>query len=59
MEGDPLLEAARLVAGGGQPDDPDYRTLWPGVEVSSVQATDDGLLVVKLPATGSPSAPTA
>ncbi|MCW2735648.1 Gmad2 immunoglobulin-like domain-containing protein [Nocardioides sp.] len=48
VTGDPLLEAARLVAGGGQPDDPDYRTLWPQVEISSVGASD-GLLVVSLP----------
>lgn len=51
VEGDPLTEAARLVAGGGQPDDPDYRTLWPAVEISSVQATD-GLLVVDIPSDG-------
>ena len=29
VQGNPLTEAARLVMGGGQPDDPDYRTLWP------------------------------
>jgi hypothetical protein len=51
VEGDPLTEAARLVAGGGQPDDPDYRTLWPGVEISSVQATD-GVLLVEIPSDG-------
>ncbi|TGN64971.1 hypothetical protein EXE59_14110 [Nocardioides eburneiflavus] len=51
VEGDPLLEAARLVAGGGQPDDPDYRTLWPGVEISSVTATD-GVLLVEIPSDG-------
>jgi hypothetical protein len=51
VEGDPLTEAARLVAGGGQPDDPDYRTLWPGVEITSVQATD-GVLLVEVPADG-------
>ncbi|HEX5919157.1 MAG TPA: Gmad2 immunoglobulin-like domain-containing protein [Nocardioides sp.] len=51
VEGDPLTEAARLVAGGGQPDDPDYRTLWPGVEISSVQATD-GVLLVEVPSDG-------
>jgi len=45
VDGDPLTEAARLVMGGGQPDDPDYRTLWPLVEVESVQATDGVLLV--------------
>lgn len=51
VEGDPLLEAARLVAGGGQPVDPDYRTLWPGVEITSVQATD-GVLLVEVPSDG-------
>jgi hypothetical protein len=51
VEGDPLTEAARLVAGGGQPVDPDYRTLWPEVEISSVQATD-GVLLVEIPADG-------
>ncbi|MBC2934181.1 Gmad2 immunoglobulin-like domain-containing protein [Nocardioides sp. zg-1228] len=51
VQGDPLTEAARLVAGGGQPADPDYRTLWPGVEISSVRATD-GVLLVEVPADG-------
>ena len=51
VEGDPLTEAARLVAGGGQPVDPDYRTLWPGVEIGSVQATD-GVLLVEIPSDG-------
>lgn len=51
VEGDPLAEAARLVAGAGQPDDPDYRTLWPGVEISSVTATD-GVLLVDIPSDG-------
>jgi hypothetical protein len=51
VEGDPLAEAARLVAGGGQPDDPDYRTLWPQVEISSVTATD-GVLLVEIPSDG-------
>ncbi|WP_416957221.1 Gmad2 immunoglobulin-like domain-containing protein [Nocardioides sp. T5] len=51
VEGDPLTEAARLVAGGGQPTDPDYRTLWPGVEIASVQATD-GVLLVEVPSDG-------
>ncbi|WP_299927462.1 Gmad2 immunoglobulin-like domain-containing protein [uncultured Nocardioides sp.] len=51
VEGDPLTEAARLVAGGGQPVDPDYRTLWPGVEIASVQATD-GVLLVEIPSDG-------
>ena len=50
VEGDPLTETARLVA-GGQPVDPDYRTLWPGVEIASVQATD-GLLLVGIPGDG-------
>jgi hypothetical protein len=48
VTGDPLTEAARLVAGGGEPDDPDYRTLWPQVEISGVTATD-GVLVVDVP----------
>lgn len=48
VEGDPLVEAAHLVAGGGQPDDPDYRTLWPQMEISSVTATD-GVLLVEIP----------
>ncbi|KRE95093.1 hypothetical protein ASG76_05235 [Nocardioides sp. Soil774] len=47
VTGDPLLEAARLVA-GGSPDDPDYRTLWPQVEISAVTATD-GVLLVEVP----------
>jgi hypothetical protein len=51
VEGDPLTEAARLVAGGGQPVDPDYRTLWPAVEITSVQATD-GVLLVEIPSDG-------
>jgi hypothetical protein len=51
VPGDPLTEAARLVMGGGQPDDPDYRTLWPQVEIDSVEATD-GLLLVTIPGDG-------
>ena len=51
VTGDPLTEAARLVAGGGEPGDPDYRTLWPQVEISGVTATD-GLLVVEIPGDG-------
>jgi hypothetical protein len=51
VSGDPLVEAARLVAGGGEPDDPDYRTLWPQVEVSGVTATD-GVLLVDIPGDG-------
>ena len=46
VSGDPLTEAAKLVD-GGTPADPDYRTLWPGVGIAGVQATD-GLLVVEL-----------
>ncbi len=55
VDGDPLLEAARLVA-GGTPDDPDYRTLWPQVEVTSVQATD-GVLLVTVPSDAFTEAP--
>lgn len=51
VEGDPLTEAARIIAGGGEPGDPDYRTLWPQVEISSVQATD-GVLLVEIPSDG-------
>lgn len=47
VEGDPLTEAARIIAGGGEPGDPDYRTLYPGGGFESVEATD-GLLVVEL-----------
>ena len=48
VSGDPLTEAARLVAGGGQPDDPDYRTLWPEMDVSA-SYSPDGVLVVDIP----------
>jgi hypothetical protein len=47
VTGDPLTEAARLVAGRGTPDDPDYRTLWPRIDLS-VSATD-GVLLVQIP----------
>lgn len=47
VDGEPLLAAAELIAGGGQADDPDYRTLWPSVAIESVQPTD-GLLLVTL-----------
>lgn len=47
VDGDPLTEAARIIAGGGEPGDPDYRTLYPGGGFESVEATD-GLLVVEL-----------
>lgn len=55
VSGDPLLSAARLVA-GGTPLDPDYRTLWPTVEIESVQPTD-GLLLVTLADDGFTSRP--
>lgn len=51
VEGDPLTEAARIVAGGGEPVDPDYRTLWPQVEIAAVSATD-GVLLVEIPSDG-------
>ena len=51
VQGNPLTEAARLVMGGGQPDDPDYRTLWPQIEVADVGATD-GVLLVQVPGDG-------
>lgn len=47
VTGDPLTEAAKLVTGGGEPDDPDYRTLFPGGRFASVRASD-GLLVVEM-----------
>jgi hypothetical protein len=47
VTGDPLTEAARLVAGGGQPDDPDYRTLWPQVDLSVTYG--DGVIGVDIP----------
>jgi hypothetical protein len=51
VTGDPLTEAARLVAGGGTPDDPDYRTLWPQMDVSAGYSPD-GILVVDIPSDG-------
>lgn len=51
VQGNPLTEAARLVMGGGQPDDPDYGTLWPAMEVADVGATD-GVLLVQIPGDG-------
>ncbi len=48
VRGNALTEAARLVTGGGSPDDPDYRTLWPLVEIADVGATD-GVLLVQVP----------
>ncbi len=39
------------MAGGGDPVDPDYRTLWPQVEIASVSATD-GVLLVEIPSDG-------
>lgn len=47
VTGDPLTEAAKLLV-AGQPDDPDYRTLWPQVEVSASRG-QDGTIVVDLP----------
>lgn len=47
LSGDPLTEAAKLLV-AGQPDDPDYRTLWPQVEVSASRG-QDGTIVVDLP----------
>jgi Immunoglobulin-like domain of bacterial spore germination len=46
-----LAEQPRLVMGAGQPDDPDYRTLWPEMEVADVGATD-GILLVQIPGDG-------
>ncbi len=56
VAGDPLTEAARLVAGAGQPVDPDYRSLWPEVEISGVSATD-GVLLVEVAGDGFTSRP--
>lgn len=55
VDGDPLLEAARLVVAGSS-DDPDYRTLWPQVDITSVQATD-GVLLVTVPSDAFTEAP--
>ncbi len=46
----PLLAAAALVT-AGDTIDPDYRTLWPLVEISDVQPTD-GVLLVKVAGDG-------
>jgi len=46
----PLLEATALLTAGDTLD-PDYRTLWPPVEISDVQATD-GVLLVQIPGDG-------
>lgn len=43
---DPLTEAA-LMVDGGQPADPDYRTLWPGGTIDRAEASD-GVIVVHL-----------
>lgn len=48
VQGDPLTEAANLVAGGGAPDDPDYRTLWPQIDLTASYGPD-GIIVVDLP----------
>lgn len=46
----PLEEAVALMLAGDTLD-PDYRTLWPGTEISSVEATD-GVLLVDVPSDG-------
>jgi hypothetical protein len=46
----PLMEATALLLAGDALD-PDYRTLWPQLEVSEVQATD-GVLLVQIPGDG-------
>lgn len=46
----PLMEATALMLAGDSLD-PDYRTLWPGVEISDVSATD-GVLLVQIPGDG-------
>lgn len=46
----PLKEATALLLAGDALD-PDYRTLWPPVEISDVQATD-GVLLVQVPGDG-------
>lgn len=46
----PLMEATALMLAGDTLD-PDYRTLWPGVEISDVSATD-GVLLVQIPGDG-------
>lgn len=46
VSGDALTEAALLVDGGSA-NDPDYRTLWPGMTIDSVTA-DDSLITVTL-----------
>ncbi|UUZ58516.1 Gmad2 immunoglobulin-like domain-containing protein [Nocardioides sp. B-3] len=46
----PLREALALMLAGDTLD-PDYRTLWPQVEISSVGATD-GVLLVQMPGDG-------
>lgn len=48
--GNPLMEATALLTAGDTLD-PDYRTLWPQVEVSDVQATD-GILLVQIAGDG-------
>lgn len=46
----PLMEATALLMAGDTLD-PDYRTLWPQVEISDVGATD-GVLLVQIPGDG-------
>ena len=59
VQGDPLVEAARLVMGGGQPDDPDYRTLWPEIDISDCGARPTASSTSRSPPTPSPIVPTA
>ncbi len=51
----PLMEATALMVAGDTLD-PDYRTLWPQVEISDVSATD-GVLLVQIPSDGFTDAP--
>lgn len=55
LDGDPLTAAAEAVESGSALD-PDYRTLWPGGAIDSVEASD-GMLVVRLNADAFTEAP--
>lgn len=46
----PLMEVTALLIAGDALD-PDYRTLWPPIEISEVQATD-GVITVQIPSDG-------
>ncbi len=46
----PLMEATALLIAGDALD-PDYRTLWPPVEISEIQASD-GVITVQIPSDG-------